>query len=190
MDRRQLLTGSALLAFGLHVTSASAQAPSPEKKTYVLVPGAFWGAWVWRKVEAKLLGAGHRVFSVTNTGLGERSHLLSREVNLDTYIKDLLNIFTYNDISNAVLVGHSYSGMTITGVADAIPERIRHLVYLDAIVIEPGMTFYDQYPPEAKARGQKAAQDSSGGITLPKSPPETVKKNLALNDDDVGFLTS
>jgi len=81
MDRRQLLTGSALLAFGLHVTSASAQAPSPEKKTYVLVPGAFWGAWVWRKVEPKLQSAGHRVFSITNTGLGERSHLLSREVN-------------------------------------------------------------------------------------------------------------
>ena len=62
MDRRQLLKGSALLAHGLHVTSASAQAPSPEKKTYVLVPGAFWGAWVWRKVEPKLQSAGHRVF--------------------------------------------------------------------------------------------------------------------------------
>ena len=191
MDRRQLLQGSALLAFATHVTGASAQAPSPEKKTYVLVPGAFWGAWVWRKVEPKLQSAGHRVFSITNTGLGERSHLLSREVNLDTFVKDVLGVFTYNDITNAVLVGHSFAGVTITAVADAIPERIRHLVYLDAIVLEPGKSAFDYSVPEARARSQKAAQDSSGGITIPPNPPEATKKNLGLTDDeDVRLISS
>lgn len=184
MNRRQLLAGSALLALGSNASGALAQVASSEKRTYVLIPGAFWGGWVWRKVEPKLQAAGHKVFSVTNTGLGERAHLLSREVNLDTFVKDVLGVFTYNDISNAVLVGHSFAGETITAVADAIPERIAQLVYLDAIVLESGKSFYDQFPPDARARGQKAAQDSSGGITLPKTPPEAVKKNLGLNDDD------
>jgi len=178
IDRRKLLAGSALFAFTAQVTGASAQALSPEKKTYVLVPGASWGAWVWRKVEPKLEPAGHRVFSVTNTGLGERSHLLTREVNLDTFVKDVINIFTFNDITNAVLVGHSFAGVTITAVADAIPERIRHLVYLDSIVLEPGKSAFDYSAPEARARSQKAAQDSSGGITLPLNPPEVMKKIL------------
>lgn len=184
MDRRQLLTGSALLAFATQLAGASAQGQSSEKRTYVLVPGAFWGGWVWRKVEPKLQSAGHRVFAVTNTGLGDRSHLLSREVNLDTFVKDVVAVFTYNDITDAVLVGHSFAGMTITAVADAIPERLRHLVYLDAHVPEPGKSLFDLLPPDARARSQKAAQDSSGGITLPKPPPDAVKKNLALNDDE------
>jgi pimeloyl-ACP methyl ester carboxylesterase len=190
MDRRQLLKGSALVAVATQVTGASAQAPTSDKKTYVLVPGAFFGGWVWRKVEPKLQSADHRVFSVTNTGLGERSHLLSREVNLETFVKDVLGVFTYNDISNAVLVGHSFAGVTITAVADAIPERIRHLVYLDAIVLEAGKSYFDQFPPDAKARVQKAAQDSSNGVTIPFNPPEVVKKSLGLNDDDLRFITS
>src|SRR3954471_24225674 len=107
MNRRQLLAGCALASFA--ASGATAQAPSSEKKTYVLVPGAFWGGWVWRKVEPKLQSAGHRVFCVTNTGLGERSHLLTREVNLDTFVKDVVGVFTYNDITNAVLVGHSFA---------------------------------------------------------------------------------
>lgn len=191
IDRRKFLTGSALLAFTTQVRGSSAQAPSPEKKTYVLVPGAFWGGWVWRKVEPKLQSAGHRVFSVTNTGLGERSHLLTRDVNLDTFVKDVLGVFTYNDITNAVLVGHSLAGVTITAVADAIPERIHHLVYLDAAVLEPGKSFFDYIAPEARARLQKVAQDSSGGITLPPPAPEAVQKSMGLSDEeDVRLITS
>jgi pimeloyl-ACP methyl ester carboxylesterase len=190
MNRRQLLTGSAVLALGAQMTGVAAQTPAAEKKTFVLVPGAGWGAWVWRRVEPKLQAAGHRVFSVTNTGLGERSHLLTRDVNLETFIKDVIAILTYNDITDAVLVGHSFGGVTITGVADAVPQKIRHLVYLDAVVLENGKSSFDYVPPEAKARTQKAAQDSSGGLTVPLGPPEAAKQALALSDDDLRFIRS
>jgi pimeloyl-ACP methyl ester carboxylesterase len=191
MDRRQLLTGSALLAIGAQVTGAAAQAPTGENKTFVLVPGASFGGWVWRKVEPKLVSAGHRVFSVTNTGLGERVHLMSREVNLETFINDVIGILKYNDINDAILVGHSFAGVTITAVADRVPERIKHLVYLDAVILENGKSFFDQFPPESKARAQKAAQDFSGGVTTPTNPPDVVRKNLGLsNDEDARFIAS
>ena len=177
MDRRQLLTGSALLVLGTQVTGVAAQTPSSETKTFVLVPGSSFGSWVWRKVEPKLTAKGHRVFSVTNTGLGERAHLLTRDVNLETFVNDVIGVLKYNDITDAVLVGHSFAGVTITAVADRVPERIRHLVYVDAVILENGKSFFDQLPPEAKARAQKAAQDFSGGITTPTNP-DTSKNPL------------
>ena len=104
----------------------------------VFVHGAFHGGWCWRDVAERLREAGHRVFTPTLTGLGERSHLLSKDVDMDVHIQDVRNVVEWEELTEAVLVGHSYGGMPITGVADVIPESIAALVYLDALRPEDG----------------------------------------------------
>src|SRR4051794_36628721 len=100
--------------------------------TFVLVHGGSHGGWCWTKLTPLLRTAGHDVFAPTLTGLGERVHLLSRDVGLSTHITDITHVLEYEDLRDVVLVGHSYAGMVITGVAAQIPDRLRHLVYLDA----------------------------------------------------------
>ncbi len=100
--------------------------------TFVLVHGAFYGGWCWKHVRRLLREAGHEVCTPTLTGAGERCHLLTREVGLATHIQDIVNVLECEDLREVVLVGHSYGGMVITGVADRVPERLAHLVYLDA----------------------------------------------------------
>src|SRR5688500_11127625 len=100
--------------------------------TFVLVHGAWGGGWAWKRVAPLLRRQGHEVFTPTLTGLGERAHLTSRDVNLDTHIRDIENLLLYEDLENVVLVGWSYGGMVVTGVLDRVPERLAHVVYLDA----------------------------------------------------------
>jgi pimeloyl-ACP methyl ester carboxylesterase len=100
--------------------------------TYVLVHGGHHGGWCYKKVARLLRNAGHEVYSPTLTGLGERRHLLSADVDLDMHIADVVGVLTVEDLRDVVLVGHSYGGMVITGVADRVPDRIKELVYLDA----------------------------------------------------------
>ena len=102
--------------------------------TFVLVHGASTGGWYWAPVRARLRAAGHEVFTPTLTGLGERAHLLRQDVGLDTHVADVLNVLAYGDLVGVVLAGHSYGGMVVTGVADRAPERVAHLVYVDAFV--------------------------------------------------------
>lgn len=106
--------------------------------TFVLVHGAWHGSWCWKRVRRILQLQGHEVFTPTLTGLGERSHLLSPDVNLGTHINDVVNLIRWEELSEVVLCGHSYGGAVVTGVADRVPERIRSLVYLDAFVPEHG----------------------------------------------------
>ena len=101
---------------------------------FVLVHGARHGGWCWQRVARLLRAAGHDVYTPTLTGLGERAHLLSPAIGLDTHIKDILGVLFYEDLRDVVLVGHSSAGMVITGVAEQTAERLRHLVYLDAFV--------------------------------------------------------
>lgn len=111
-----------------------------EPATFVLVPGAFTGAFGYAAVAENLRSRGHRVFAITLTGLAERSHLISPDVSLTTHITDVLNLIRFNELEDVVLAGHSYGGMVITGVADSIPDKIRSLVYLDAMVPEDGQS--------------------------------------------------
>jgi len=115
--------------------------------TYVLVHGAFHGGWCWRAVAEGLRAAGHAVFTPTMTGLGERSHLLTPAVNLETHIADIQGVLKWEDLTDVILVGHSYGGMVVTGVADRMAERIRDIVYLDAIVPTDGQSTLDVQPP-------------------------------------------
>jgi pimeloyl-ACP methyl ester carboxylesterase len=111
--------------------------------TYVLVHGAWGGSYGWRKVRPLLQQAGHEVFTPSLTGLGERSHLNSPTVNLSTHIQDVYNAIWYEDLTDIVLLGHSYGGMVVTGAADRLSDRIKHLVYLDAFVPADGQSLWD-----------------------------------------------
>jgi pimeloyl-ACP methyl ester carboxylesterase len=117
---------------------------------FVLVHGAWIGGWCWRPNAQALRKAGHEVFTPTLTGLGERSHLMNPGINLDTHIADIVNVIKHEELSDVVLVGHSYGGMVVTGVADALADKIRSLVYLDAFVPESGQALVDLAPPEPK----------------------------------------
>jgi pimeloyl-ACP methyl ester carboxylesterase len=106
--------------------------------TFVLVPGAWHGAWTFEPLARRLRAHGHHAYPLTLTGVGDRRHLLTASVNLDTHIDDVVNLMTDEEITDAVLVGHSYGGMVITGAADRVPERVSGLVYIDAVVPEDG----------------------------------------------------
>ena len=112
--------------------------------TFVLVPGAWHGGWWFEPLARKLREHGHEAHAVTLTGVGDRSHLLTSSVNLDTHIQDVVNVLENERIEDAVLCGHSYGGMVVSGVADRVPERLRALVYADAFVPEDGQSAWDQ----------------------------------------------
>ena len=111
---------------------------SKPRHTFVLVHGAWGGGWAFRQVDQLLTADGNTVFRPTLTGQGERAHLASPTVGLDTHINDIVNVILYENLHDVVLVGHSYGGMVITGVADRVPDRIAHLVYVDAVLPEDG----------------------------------------------------
>lgn len=142
--------------------------------TFVLVHGAWGGAWSWNRFIAPVLRqAGHDVHAVTLTGLGERSHLASPEVDLDTHIQDVVNVIFYEDLSNVVLAGHSYGGMVITGVADRCPERLAHLVYLDAAVPSDGQSLADGSGPERRREREDLARREGDGWKIPPGPMQS-----------------
>jgi pimeloyl-ACP methyl ester carboxylesterase len=106
--------------------------------TFVLVHGAFLGGWAWRRVVSLLRAAGHEVLTPTLTGIGERSHLLGSQVGYGTHVDDIVNVLKYEGLRDVILVGHSYAGLVITGVADREPARIAKLVYLDSQIATSG----------------------------------------------------
>src|SRR3954447_10590066 len=116
-------------------------------KTFVLVHGASHGGWCYERVAAILRSQGNRVFTPTLAGLAERSEEISPRINLTTHIKDILSLFEREHLENVFLCGHSYGGMVIGGVADKIPERIRNLVFIDAVVPENGKCMNDYVFP-------------------------------------------
>ena len=111
--------------------------------TFVLVHGAWHGGWCWQRVNDRLTAQGHRVFAPTLTGVCERSHLDSPSVDLSTQIRDVVNEIRWKDLENVVLVGHSYGGMVITGVAEQVASKIASIVYLDAFVPADGQSIGD-----------------------------------------------
>ena len=119
--------------------------------TYVLVPGACHGAWCFDDLADELRSRGHRVLAITLTGIAERAHLRHAGVNLETHITDVLAELAVGDVSDAVLVGHSYGGMVITGVADRVPQQVDSLVYLDAFVPRQGESCWSLTTDEQRA---------------------------------------
>ena len=130
--------------------------------TFVLIAGAYGGGWWWKKVTPLLRVAGHEVYTPTLTGLGERAHLLSPDVDLSTHIRDIVNLLYYEDLEDVVLVGHSNGGMAATGAAEATPERIRRLVYLDVPIPEDGQSSFDAAAPGLRGRWTSNASELNG----------------------------
>ena len=128
------------LALGLGCLTALAgcrtgpPATAAHPTNYVLVHGAWDGGWDWRHVDELLTADGNQVYRVTLTGQGERSHLTGTNIDLDTHIADAVNVILWENLHEVILVGHSYGGMVITGVADRVPDRLRHVIYVDAFL--------------------------------------------------------
>jgi pimeloyl-ACP methyl ester carboxylesterase len=129
--------------------------------TFVLVHGGAHGGWCWRKLTPLLRAAGHDVYTPTMTGLGERSHLVGPGVDLDIHIQDIVSVLEYEDLTDVILVGHSYGGIVITGVADRALERVGQLVYLDAVIPKDGEGLIS-IMPEAMVWARSVGQTVDG----------------------------
>lgn len=135
--------------------------------TYVLVGGQWIGGWAWQQVARDLRGRGHDVYPLTLTGLGERAHLARPEVDLETHITDVLSVLAYEDLAAVVLVGHSYGGNVVSGVADRVPERVGELVYVDSGPLGDGVAQIDFSSPEGQAALRRRVEEEGDGWRLP-----------------------
>ena len=144
--------------------------------TYVLCHGGWAGGWQWKEVAGRLRAEGHEVYTPTFTGLGDRSHLLNRSIDLNTYIQDLVMVLRYEDLHDVTLVGYSMSGIVISGAAEQAPERIQRLVYLDAYLVEDGQSFADLVGPEIMGYVRGAAEAYGDGWLVPHNPPDADRR--------------
>jgi pimeloyl-ACP methyl ester carboxylesterase len=154
-------------------------------KTFVLVHGAWSGGWCYARVAELLRSRGHRVFTPTLTGVGERSHLAGLfPITCSMHIQDIVNVILWEELRDVVLCGHSYGGLVITGVADALAERIAGLVYLDAIIPEAGKSLFDVNRSAEVVAALLKATVASGGQLAPALPAAVFGTNSA----DVALL--
>ena len=152
--------------------------------TFVLVHGAWWGGWCYKRVARLLRLRGQEVYTPTLTGLGERVHLMNRTIDLDTHVEDIVNVIRCEELSDVVLCGHSYGGMVITGVAEQIAAKIRCLIYLDAFVPENGKCLFDYLSAEqSRNMRDDAAQNGEGHKVTPV--PAAV---FAVNAQDAAWV--
>jgi pimeloyl-ACP methyl ester carboxylesterase len=153
---------------------------------FILVHGAYHGGWCWRKTLDIFYEQSVEALAPTLTGLGEKSHLLTDNIGLSTHVADIVQIFKFEDLHDVVLVGHSYAGMVISGVAEIIPERIAHLVYLDALVPLDGQTVFDILPgTESRVKEIILAGQKIKVITPPD--PQAFGVN---NPDDIAWMAN
>jgi pimeloyl-ACP methyl ester carboxylesterase len=139
--------------------------------TFVLVHGAYHGAWCWKDLAKRLRAFGHEVYTPTLTGLGERSHLMAIRPTLETFVEDVAQVIRYEDLTDVILVGHSFAGAVVSALADRMPDKLSQLVYLDAQVLLSGQAPADNAPPDAIETYKQRAQ-ASGNLSIPSPPVE------------------
>ncbi len=166
------------------ISTGSSNPTIATKSPIVLVHGAWHGGWCWRRVIPLLQAAGHEVFAPTLTGLADRAHLFDRTINLDTHIQDVIGLLEHEELSNAVLVGHSYAGAVITGVADRAASRLAGLVYLDAFLPLNGKRIVDYINPARREATIKAG-DANGFV----DPPDATLFGLVPGTADMAWVT-
>lgn len=183
-----LLSRFLLPALALLACAGARAGDGAEKYTFVVVHGATAGGWEWKRTAKFLTDDGHTVYRVTLTGLGERMHLNSPEIDLQTHINDVVNTILFEDLHDVVLTGHSYGGMVITGVMDRVPDRIRHVVFLDAAVPDDGMSIWDLFG------GQRPPNSNivDGMMTVPwvkpgTPPPHNVAQSIKCFNQPVSY---
>lgn len=168
INRRTLMAG--LLA----LTGTAACATRSKAKTYILVHGAWHGGWCWAKVKNRLEAAGHKVIAPTLKGLGHRASEISADIGLEDHIEDVIRAAA--GINKFILVGHSYGGMVITGVADRLGQQVEQLVYLDAVVPTDGRAMIDAHPSVTPEQAQRVLTQLSAlapdGVAMMPLPPE------------------
>lgn len=160
--------------------------------TYVLVPGAWLGSWVWKKIVPALRAKGHEVYAVTLTGMGDRSHLARREYGMETAVQDVVKLIEYEDLTNVILVGHSFAGKVVSAAYDLIPHRIRLVFYLDSFVPQKSREpqgGVDTMGKEEKEMLQTAANaDGEGwGLLIPEGWKNDLTYDLKGADRDWFF---
>jgi pimeloyl-ACP methyl ester carboxylesterase len=153
--------------------------------TYVLVHGAWHGGWCWKRVRRLLEADRGTVYAPTLTGVGDRAHLASREIGLETHVADVLAVLEMEDLADVVLVGHSYAGMVVTAVADRAARRIARLVYLDAVVPRDGQCLYDRASPQVKANFEEQARTGGDGWRV---PPASAKFLGLQREEDLRWV--
>lgn len=179
-NRRQLWTQG--LALGA-AAALPAQAQPRRVRHWVLVHGAWHGGWCWRKLVPRLEATGQRVWTPTLTGLGERAHLLRPDVDLQTHVLDVCAMLEMEDLRDVVLVGHSYAGMVISGVADRLPERLAQLIYLDAFMPDAGKALRDYTVPAAPAAPPAPAASTAPAPPRDwRVPPRQTAKEFGIED--------
>jgi pimeloyl-ACP methyl ester carboxylesterase len=149
--------------------------------TFVVAHGAWSAGWAWKKMRPLMRAAGHEFWTPTYTGLGERAHLASPDVSLETHIADIMAVLDTEDLSDVYLIGHSYGGMVATGVADRARERIKHIIYVDAFAPESGQSAFDLQQPGIAAQRRETAKASGDGWRLATGPmpPDTAPDDVA-----------
>jgi pimeloyl-ACP methyl ester carboxylesterase len=189
------IPASLTIIFFLAITGFVSAQQKPQT-TFVIVHGAWGGSWAFKKVDSLMTAHGALVYRPSLTGQGERVHLASPEIALTTHINDVVNIIVFENLKDIVLIGHSYGGMVITGVADRVPERIRKLIYLDAFLPLDGESVFTANP---KGREGIRSMEKDGMIVppwvkadqpFPKDVPQSIKtfsepialKNAKLKD--------
>ncbi|WP_461130591.1 alpha/beta fold hydrolase [Spirosoma aerophilum] len=175
-----------LILFASYQTIAQSTSPKP---TMVIVHGAWGGSWAFKKVDSILTRRGYTVYRPSLTGQGERVHLASTEVGLSTHIDDVVNTILFEDLHDVILVGHSYGGMVITGVADRVADRVRQVVYLDALVPNDGESVLS-----ISGSGPSALKDMiKDGFVVPfwvkadQKPPKDVPQSLKTLTEPVSL---
>ena len=153
--------------------------------TFVLVHGAWQGNWVWERVADRLRAAGHRVYTPSLTGLGERAHLAGPEINLETHIADVIGVIEHHELNDIVLCGHSYGGMVVAGVGDRMTERIKSLIFLDAFIPTPDKSLFDMQPPEMAQRMRDEARSEGDGWRIKRLSGNYFR---LANPDDIARL--
>jgi len=182
-SRRTLLAAGASRSAAAAATMGSAQAQA-EPRTFVLVHGSWHGGWCWRRVADRLEKRGHKVFTPTLTGLGERVHLLTPAVDLDTHVTDVVNLIKYEGLRNIVLAGHSYAGSIITGVAEQMLPAIASIVFIDAFLPGNGDTMLSMTTEALRAASLEAK--AKGEISRPIVPAAAFR----VNEKDQAWVNS
>lgn len=147
----------------------SRPASTSSSRPFVLAHGSWHGAWCWKKLIPLLEAAGRRCYAFSYTGMGDRAHLLpllGERITIDTFVQDIVEVIESEELEDAILVGHSFGGIPITGAAAKVARRLSHLVYLDAAIVESGQSAFDMYPP-ADVRARTLSAQQHGGLAVP-----------------------
>ena len=157
------------------------------KPHFLLIHGAWHGGWVWNEISEILNYQGYGVSTPTLTGLGEKKHLLSSKITIDTFIEDVVNHIIFENLNNIILVGHSFAGSVISGVADKLKDRIQKLIYFDAVILKDGQKPFDIAPKELVKQRIELAKRFGNGISIPAPSADAfgvfdVKKSLLLEE--------